>query len=68
MQKEIERLKKEADKNEGEIKRAQGKLNNKGFTEKAPAHVVEEERDKLNTYLEMRSKLGERLAFLEGMK
>ncbi len=68
VQKEIERLKKEADKNEGEIKRAQGKLNNKGFTEKAPAHVVEEERAKLNIYLEMRSKLGERLAFLEGMK
>lgn len=68
VQKEIERLKKEADKNEGEIGRAQGKLANKGFTDKAPAHVVEEERAKLDTYLEMRIKLNERLAFLEGMK
>ena len=41
---------------------------NKGFTEKAPAKVVEEERAKLATYLEMRAKLSERIAFLEGMK
>lgn len=68
VEKEIARLTKEAEKNEGEIKRAQGKLANKGFTEKAPAKVVEEERAKLDTYLEMRDKLKERLAFLGGMK
>lgn len=68
IEKEIQRLAKEAEKNEGEIKRAQGKLANKGFTDKAPAHVVEEERSKLNTYIEMRDKLKERLAFLKDMK
>ena len=68
VEKELARLKKEAEKNEGEIKRAEGKLNNKGFTEKAPAKVVDEERAKLDTYLEMRGKLSERIAFLEGMK
>ena len=68
VEKEIARLKKEAEKNEGEIKRAEGKLGNKGFTEKAPAKVVEEERTKFNTCLDMRAKLAERIAFLEGMK
>lgn len=68
VEKELARLKKEAEKNEGEIKRAQGKLGNKGFTEKAPAKVVEEERAKLDAYLEMRGKLSERIAFMEGMK
>ena len=66
--KEIERLKKEAEKNSKEIGRAEGKLNNKGFTDKAPAKVVEEERAKLETYLEMRTKLKERISFLEGLK
>ncbi|MEF9988596.1 MAG: class I tRNA ligase family protein, partial [Christensenella sp.] len=68
IEKEIERLTKEADKNETEIKRAEGKLNNKGFTDKAPSKVVEEERAKLDTYLEMRIKLSERIAFLGGIK
>ena len=66
--KEIERLKKEEEKNNKEIGRAEGKLNNKGFTDKAPAKVVEEERAKLETYLEMRTKLKERISFLEGLK
>ena len=68
VEKELARLTKEAEKNETEIRRAEGKLANKGFTEKAPAKVVEEERAKLATYLEMRTKLSERIAFLEGMK
>ena len=36
----VERLK-------GEIKRVKGKLDNQGFVAKAPAHVVQAERDKL---------------------
>ncbi|MEA4854559.1 MAG: valine--tRNA ligase [Christensenella sp.] len=68
VEKELLRLSKEAEKNEKEIARAQGKLGNKGFTDKAPAKVVDEERAKLATYLEMKEKLSERIAFLEGMK
>jgi valyl-tRNA synthetase len=40
---EIERL-------EGEIKRAEGMLANESFTARAPAHVVEAEREKLERY------------------
>ena len=48
--KERERLTKEKEKNIGEIKRLEGKLNNQGFIAKAPAAVVEGERKKLEGY------------------
>ncbi|MBQ3573899.1 MAG: class I tRNA ligase family protein, partial [Clostridia bacterium] len=51
--KEIERLEKEKTRLEGEIKRVDGKLSNKGFTDKAPAAVVEEERKKGEQYKAM---------------
>jgi len=35
---------------EGEVERAEGKLANEGFVAKAPAEVVEEEREKLDRY------------------
>jgi valyl-tRNA synthetase len=35
---------------EGEIKRAEGKLANDKFVSRAPAHVVEAEREKLARY------------------
>lgn len=38
---------------EGEIARLSKKLDNRGFTDKAPAAVVEKEREKLRTYEEM---------------
>ena len=53
--KEIERLEKEKTRLEGEIKRVDGKLSNKGFTDKAPAAVVEEERKKGEQYKAMLS-------------
>ncbi len=68
IEKEIARLEKEDEKNNKEIERAESKLSNKGFTDKAPAKVVEEERAKLDTYLEMRAKLSERISFLTGMR
>ena len=45
---EIARLSKELSKLENEIKRAEGKLSNPKFTEKAPAEVVAKEEAKLN--------------------
>lgn len=48
--KEIERLAEEASKLENEIKRANGKLSNTSFTDKAPEKVVQMERDKLDQY------------------
>ncbi len=56
-EKEIERLSKEKAKLESEIKRVEGKLSNKGFTDKAPAAVVEEERLKGEKYREMLEKV-----------
>ncbi len=56
-EKELERLNKEKAKLEGEIKRVEGKLSNKGFTDKAPAKVVEEERQKGEKYKEMLEKV-----------
>ncbi len=52
-EKELERLNKEKKRLESEIKRVEGKLSNKGFTDKAPAKVVEEERKKGDKYSEM---------------
>ncbi len=45
--KEIARLEKEAGNLTGEIARAEGKLNNQGFVSKAPAALVEKEKEKL---------------------
>ncbi|MGD8712790.1 MAG: class I tRNA ligase family protein, partial [Thiohalophilus sp.] len=44
---EMNRLGKEIDRLENEIKRVDGKLNNKNFVDKAPEAVVEKERNKL---------------------
>ena len=44
---------------EGEIKRAQGKLANEKFVAKAPAHVVEAEREKLARYQAELERLGD---------
>ena len=45
--KEIARLEKEQKNLQGEIARANGKLNNPGFLNKAPANLVEQEKEKL---------------------
>ncbi len=56
------RLNKELEKCEDEIKRSEGKLNNKGFVGKAPKALVDGEKEKLEKYLEMREKLKKELA------
>ena len=62
LEKEKERLTKEKDKLIGEIKRAEGMLNNEKFTSKAPAAKVQEEKDKLAKYQQMLAQVEERLA------
>ena len=63
-EKELARLNKEKARLEGEIKRVESKLNNKGFTDKAPAAVVEEERKKGEKYKAMLETVLESLAKL----
>ena len=48
---ESERLRKEAQQLEGEITKAQTKLSNAGFVERAPAQVVAQERERLANFM-----------------
>lgn len=64
-QAERERLQKEKDKLSGEVQRIGGKLSNEGFISKAPEKVVAEEREKLNRYEDMLTKISERLVLVE---
>lgn len=61
---ELERLRKEEKRLEGEVKRVVGKLSNEGFVSKAPAQLVEEERGKQVKYEEMLAKVIDRLAMV----
>ena len=65
LQKELARLEKERKNLEGEIARAQGKLNNPGFLSKAPAQLVEQEREKLKTAQSMLEALDARIEDLK---
>ena len=62
--KEIERLKKEEGRLQGEIKRCNGMLNNEKFTSKAPQAKIDEEKAKLIKYTQMLEQVTERLATL----
>ena len=62
--KEIERLKKEEGRLQGEIKRCNGMLNNEKFTSKAPQAKIDEEKAKLVKYTQMLEHVTERLATL----
>ena len=62
--KEIERLKKEEGRLQGEIKRCNGMLNNEKFTSKAPQAKIDEEKAKLVKYTQMLEQVTERLATL----
>ena len=57
LEKERERLTKELERVVGEIGRADGKLQNRGFLEKAPKALVDAERAKLDKFIEMKQKL-----------
>ena len=65
--KELERLNKDKQNLTDEISRAQGKLNNKSFMDKAPSQVVQEEQNKLAKYKDMLIKVEERLDMMGAM-
>ena len=56
IEKEKARLTAEIERIDGEIARAEGKLNNESFVSKAPAKLVEAEREKVKKYQDMRAK------------
>ncbi|MDE7306811.1 MAG: valine--tRNA ligase [Clostridia bacterium] len=56
-EKEKSRLSAELERVTAEIARADGKLNNQGFVAKAPKKLVDDERAKLNKFIEMREKI-----------
>ena len=62
---EFERLKKDREKTISEIERADKKLNNKGFVDKAPKKVVDEEKEKLAKYKDMLLQIEARLKDVE---
>jgi valyl-tRNA synthetase len=63
--KEFARLEKELANLDKEVERLASKLNNSGFVAKAPANVIEAEREKQRDYEEKRNVVRERLSFLK---
>jgi len=63
---ERERLTKEITRLELEISKAQAKLENAGFVARAPAQVVEQEKDRVATFSATLSKLREQIGKLVG--
>lgn len=64
VEKESQRLNKELENMDKEIKRVTGKLNNAGFLAKAPADVVEKEKAKAEELSGKMEAIKERLAYL----
>lgn len=67
VEKELSRLRKEAENLEAEVARAQQKLSNEAFTSKAPAAVVEKERAKLEAFQQDLAKIKERISEVENL-
>jgi valyl-tRNA synthetase len=63
--KEIIRLTTELERLNGEIIRANSKLVNRGFMDKAPKNLIDAERDKLNKYIELKDKVTKELEELK---
>jgi valyl-tRNA synthetase len=66
IEQEIARLEKELKKLDSEVERVYKKLANKGFVDKAPAHVIEEEKAKQKDYIEKREQVKARMVELKG--
>jgi len=58
---ELKRLEDEKKSFESEIKRAQGKLSNKGFVNKAPEALINKEKDKIKKFEDMLVSVNERI-------
>ena len=65
IEKERARLSGELERVVGEIARADGKLQNRGFVEKAPKSLVDAERAKLDKFIEMKDKIESRIKELD---
>lgn len=66
LEQELARLRKTLADADAEIRQAEAKLGNEAFTSKAPAHVVQQQRDRLAAAQERRARLQARLQALEG--
>ncbi len=64
IEKEIERLKAEEKRLNGELARSNGMLNNEKFVSRAPEAKIAEERAKLEKYTQMMEQVKARLAQL----
>ncbi len=62
---EFKRLTAEKKKLEDEVERVVKKLSNEGFVSKAPARIIDEEKEKQTKYEEMLTKVTERLTSIE---
>ena len=65
IEKEVQRLKTEEKRLEGELKRSHAMLGNEKFVSKAPQAKIDEEKAKLEKYTQMMAQVKERLAQLE---
>ena len=62
---EKERIRKEIDKYQSEINKAQGKLSNKNFLDKAPEKIVTQEKERLAFFSEKVQKLKQQITFFD---
>ena len=62
---ETERLTKERDRVSGELDKVNKRLSNIQFVQKAPADVVEKERNKLGNFVDMIGRLDRNLEMIE---
>ncbi|AKH70166.1 valyl-tRNA synthetase [Spongiibacter sp. IMCC21906] len=64
---ELARLEKEKQKLEKDVQRLQGKLSNEGFLAKAPANVVDKEKEKLAAQVSAIDKLSEQIETIKAL-
>jgi valyl-tRNA synthetase len=64
LDRERARLRREIERLDGLVGATEGKLSNARFVERAPADVVQRERDKVGAYRDQRDRLGDKLAAL----